>query len=91
MVDMCLIAEWHLVTGTIRLPDILSGNRMPRLRDYIYIVPTIRLPDEMSGKRDYIYIDIYGMVIKTSMVRLPDISSGNISSGNQSTIWLPDK
>ena len=69
MVDMCAIAEWHLVTGTIWLPDISSSNRMPRLRDYIYIVPTIRLPNEMSGNqmprlRDYIYIDIYGMVIR---------------------------
>ena len=69
MVDMCPIAEWHLVTGTIQLPDISSGNRMPRLRDYIYIVPTIRLPDEMSGNRmprlrDYIYNDIFGMVIR---------------------------
>ena len=65
MVDMCPIAEWHLVIGTIQLLDISSGNRMPRLRDYIYIVPTIRLPDEMSGNqtprlRDYIYTDIYG-------------------------------
>ena len=69
MVDMCPIAEWHLVTGTIQLPDISSGNRMPRLRDYIYIVLIIRLLDEMSGNqmprlRDCIYIDIYGMVIR---------------------------
>ena len=69
MVDKCPIAEWHSVTGTILLPDEMSGNQMPRLRDYIYIVPTIRLLDEMSGNwmprlRDYIYIDIYGMVIR---------------------------
>ena len=66
MVDMCAIAEWHLVTGTIWLPDISSSNRMPRLRDYIYIVPTIRLPNEMSGNQ------MVGKESHNLAIRLPD-------------------
>ena len=38
------------VTGNIQLTDFYkSGNRMARLRDYIFYIPTIQLPDEMSG------------------------------------------
>ena len=52
MVDTCPIAECHSVTGTILLPDEMSGNRMSTVYLYgYYLTSLVQLPDISSGNR----------------------------------------